>query len=82
MTPSFGTMRLRLAAILQARGMTAYGLHKASRGRLSLSTTHRLARDEWTCLSRTILATLCDVLSIEPGELFERRPQRSAKHRG
>ena len=54
--------------------MTAYGLHKASRGRLSLSTTHRLARDEWTCLPRNVLVALCDLLEVEPGELFERRP--------
>ena len=37
------------------------------------STTHRLARDEWTCLPRDVLAALCDVLDVEPGELFERR---------
>ena len=52
--------------------MTAYGLAKASGGRLSMSAAARLARDEWKCLPRAVLEALCEVLNVEPGELFER----------
>ena len=52
--------------------MTAYGLSKASGGRLSLSAAARLTRDEWKCLPRDVLEVLCEVLNVEPGELFER----------
>ncbi len=51
--------------------MTAYSLHKASKGRLSLSVAGRLARDEWKCLPREVMDVLCELLEVAPGELLE-----------
>lgn len=71
--PTFGIMKLRVPELLEERGLTAYALAKASDGRLSLSTAHRLARGEWKCLSAEVLEALCEVLEIDdPGPLFER----------
>lgn len=71
----FTRMRLRVSEILDERGMTAYGLHKASGGDLSLSACYRLAADDWDQLSRDALTALCDALKVEPGELFAYRPR-------
>lgn len=66
-------MKLRIPELLREHGMTAYGLHKASGGRLSLSGAYRLARGEWKALSSEVLDVLCDVFGIDdPGPLFER----------
>lgn len=93
MIPSFGSMRLRLAEILDENAQrdrepaTAYQLAKLSAGRLSMSAAARLVRDEWRCLPREVLETLCDVLGVEPCELFSRegakpsRTGRAAKRR-
>jgi DNA-binding Xre family transcriptional regulator len=67
-------MRLRVSEILDERGMTAYGLAKASHGALSLSQAYRLAADEWDQLPRETLTALCDALAVEPGDLFAYRP--------
>lgn len=72
-------MRLRVGELLAERGMTAYGLHKASSGRLSLSSAARLARGEWKCLSAEVLDALCDVLQVEPGDLLERDRRRRGR---
>lgn len=75
--PNFDSMRLRVPELLEERGLTAYALAKASDGRLSQSTAHRLARGEWKCLSSDVLEALCDVLEIDdPGPLFERDAAR------
>jgi len=73
-------MRLRVSDLLAERQMSAYALHKASAGRLSLSTAARLARGEWKCLSAQQLDALCDVLGVEPGELLERDHKRGRKN--
>lgn len=54
--------------------MTAYGLAKASDGRISLSTAYRLASGTGgERPSMDILEALCDVFAIDdPGPLFER----------
>jgi len=72
-------MRLRVAEILAERGMTTYRLAQASGGRISLTTAYRLAKDRWVCLPRDVLDALCDVLSVSPGELFEREKARKGK---
>lgn len=76
-------MRLRVPELLAEREMTAYRLHKLSGGRLSLSSASRLARGEWKCLSSDVMDVLCEVLDVEPGELFERTgtAKRSARKR-
>ena len=66
-------MRLRIPELLEKRGMTAYGLHVASEGRISLSTAFRLVRirGELQSFDRRLLETLCEVLRVAPGSLFE-----------
>jgi DNA-binding Xre family transcriptional regulator len=70
-------MRLRVGEILREKGMTAYGLSKASG--LELSATYRLAKDQWVQLPRETLIALCDALQVGPGELFvfEKKKRRA-----
>lgn len=68
-----------MSEILDERGMTAYGLAEASGGRISMSAAYRLADDKWEQLPRKVLDALCDVLGVEPGELFERDSKRGGK---
>ena len=72
-------MRLRVGEILAERGMTAYGLSKASGGRIELSAAYRLANDRWAQLPRETLTALCDTLEVEPGELFEFTPEKKRR---
>ena len=67
-------MRLRIPELLTARDITPYALAKRSGGRVSLSTVYRLVerRGRLQTYSSDLLDTLCDVLEVEPGELFER----------
>lgn len=74
-------MRLRIPELLEARGWNAYRLAKESDGRISQSTAHRLVADRGNLrlFSADVLETLCDILEVEPGELFERAtPPRKA----
>lgn len=66
-------MRLRLPELLEARGMTAYALAKASSGRISLSTIYRLVRQKGRAryIDAEVAEALCSVLGIGPAELFE-----------
>lgn len=53
--------------------MTAYQLAIASEDRISMSMAYRLGRTgAFRCLSPEQLDALCDVLRVEPGELFDR----------
>jgi transcriptional regulator with XRE-family HTH domain len=77
-------MRLRIPELLTAHGVTPYALAKRSGGRVSLSTVYRLVerRGHLQTYSSDLLDTLCDVLGVDPGELFERDvPKRVAKSR-
>jgi DNA-binding Xre family transcriptional regulator len=74
-------MRLRVPELLQARGLTAYYLATRSEGRISITAAYRYARTgAFRCLSPEQLAALCEVLDVEPGELFER--ERKPPKRG
>jgi DNA-binding Xre family transcriptional regulator len=72
-------MRLRLAELLAAREMSPYAFAKAVAPHVSQSTAYRLARGEWKCLSGDVMDVICDVLDVEPGELFERADPRRAR---
>ena len=74
-------MRLRLPELLKAREMTAYALARASRGRISMSLAYRMQRERgaFKCLSPDAIEALCEVLGVEPGELFERRSQSKVR---
>lgn len=54
--------------------MTAYALHKASDGRISMSAAYRLmrARGRVQFFDADLLDALCDALAVAPGDLFER----------
>jgi DNA-binding Xre family transcriptional regulator len=69
-------MRLRLPELLNERGMSAYALAKQSNGRISMPTAYRMARLSGRVqnFDAELLEALCDVLSVEPGELLERDP--------
>jgi hypothetical protein len=66
------TMRLRVPELLEEHEMTAYGLAKASNGRISLSTAYRLAAGEGgERPSMELLEALCEVFGIDDtGPLF------------
>jgi len=65
-------VRLRLRKVLEARGVTPYAL--AKRAGLSLTTIYRLTRKDgrFGRIEAETLDKICGVLSVEPGELFER----------
>lgn len=71
-------MRLRFNELLEAADITPYHLHKQSDGRISLSTAYRLARQDGrvALFDAQVLEALCDVLQVEPGELFEREKKK------
>jgi DNA-binding Xre family transcriptional regulator len=62
-------------------GMTAYGLAKASNGRLSVSQAYRLAQDDgrFGFISSDVLEVLCDTFDVGPGELLERGRKRGRR---
>jgi DNA-binding Xre family transcriptional regulator len=74
-------MRLRLPELLKAREMTPYALAQASRGRISMSLAYRIQREHgaFKCLSPDAIDALCEVLLVEPGDLFEKGPSRRVK---
>ncbi len=63
--------------------MTPYALAKASKGRISLSTAYRLARNHGRAnmFVSDVLDALCDVLDVEPGELFEHGAGKGRRRR-
>lgn len=77
-------MRLRINDLLKRRGLTPYALARASGGRVSLPMVYRLQRSQgrFTTIKADVLDGLCDVLDVEPGELFERERPTRRKARG
>jgi hypothetical protein len=67
-------MRLRLPEMLKERGLSPYALSKRSSGRISMSTAYRLVKLNGRVqnFDAGMLEALCDVMSVEPGELLER----------
>jgi DNA-binding Xre family transcriptional regulator len=74
-------MRVRLAELLESRGLTAYAVAQQSDGRISTSALYRLLKSDGRAryLDAELLDALCDVLDVDPGELLEREPARRAK---
>ncbi|MGH7514083.1 MAG: helix-turn-helix domain-containing protein [Gemmatimonadales bacterium] len=74
-------MRLRLPELLKARDMTPYALAQASRGRISMSLAYRMQRERgaFKCLSPDAIDALCEILGVEPGDLFERASQKKVR---
>lgn len=76
-------MRLRLPELLEERALTPYGLAQASGGRISMSLAYRIVREQgaFKCLTPPILEALCDVLKVEPDELFDREAKKPKRGR-
>ena len=73
-------MRLRVPELLKKRGLTAYSLATRSGGRISMTMAYAYSRKgAFRCLSPEQLEALCEVLDVEPGELFVRTPARKGK---
>ena len=64
-------VRLRVAALLQERGLTAYRLGRAAG--ITYPTAYRLAREsgDFSRLERDTLNRLCEFFRVQPGELIE-----------
>lgn len=76
-------MRLRVPELLKKRGLTAYALASKSSGRISMTMAYAYSRTgAFRCLSPEQIEGLCEVLGVEPGELFERRPAAKKSKRG
>jgi DNA-binding Xre family transcriptional regulator len=69
-------MRVRLAELMEPRGLTAYALAQQSDGRISTSALYRLLKSDGRAryLDSELLDALCDVLKVNPGELLEHEP--------
>lgn len=66
-------LRLRVGALLDERGMTAYQLAQQLEGRVNRSTVYRLARGEVTQVPLDVLEVLVDVFGLnDAGPLFDR----------
>ena len=74
-------MRIRVPELLDARNMTPYALAKASGGRIAMSTAYRIVqlRGKLETFDANMLEALCDVLEVEPSELFERSSRRTSR---
>ena len=66
-----GVLRLRLHQLLEARGMSPYGLAKFTG--LSLNTIYRLSRPNgrFRLIRADTIERLCGALRVTPTELFE-----------
>lgn len=82
-SPSFvgvSPLRLRVGALLEARGMTAYQLSKASDGRISMRTAYRLANGQATQVPLDVLDALVEVFELkDTGPLFEQDGRRKRR---
>ncbi|WP_414653584.1 helix-turn-helix domain-containing protein [Gemmatimonas sp.] len=79
-------MRLRLPELLEERGLTPYAVahHPLNGDRIKLTTMYRLVRSRGTHppFSPDLLEALCEILEVEPGDLFERERVARSKAKG
>jgi DNA-binding Xre family transcriptional regulator len=62
---------LRVPYLMEKAGITAYRLAADSAGRISRRSAYRLSTGEKAALYPDEIAALCDVLDVQPGELFD-----------
>ncbi len=77
----FSTVRLLVPDLIAERAMTTYALSKMVEGRVSRSAVYRMAAGEKVKLDLDEIAALCDAFDVEPGELFERVPEKGKRAR-
>ncbi len=75
------TLRLRFPELLENAGISAWGLHKLSKGRITAPTAYRLVRAKGAMNSfpRETLEALCDVLGVNFYDLWEYKKLRVAQ---
>lgn len=80
-TGQLSQVRIRLPELFKEHDMTAYGIARDSAGRILPSTLYRLARQRGRVkyFDSELLEALCDVLDVEPGDLFEREEKRRGR---
>jgi len=66
-------IRIRLPELLNESVPTAYAIARASGDRISQSAAHRLlaARGRIQRYDADLIEALCEIFSVDPGELFE-----------
>jgi DNA-binding Xre family transcriptional regulator len=76
-------VRLRIPELLDERGLTPYHLAQQSNGRISQRIAYRYVelQGRVKCFDATIMDALCDVLDVEPNELFEREGRPGKRRR-
>jgi len=64
-------VRLRIAALMREKGLTAYGLGRGAG--ITYPTAFRLAREsgDFSRLEKDTLNRLCEFFRVQPGELIE-----------
>ncbi len=75
-------VRIRIQELLAERGWTPYALSKATAGRVSLSTAHRLKRLEGRVktFDAEMLEVLMDTFRLKSlDELLEREPKKRGR---
>jgi len=70
-------MRIRFPELLERSGLTPYALAQKSKGRISLSAAHRLARTNGRVklFNAALLDALCDAFEVDPNALLERETE-------
>src|SRR2546422_10991077 len=71
-------VRLRLPELLEERGLTAYALSVAARGKISMSTVYRWtrARGRIQTIDTDLLEALCHALDAGPADVLELEGKR------
>ena len=77
--PPAPVLRLRIAELLAARGMTAYQLRQATGDRIPMRTAYDFLRPDRVRVRLDQLALVAEALEVTPAELFDYRP---AKRKG
>lgn len=69
-------MRLRFPELFTETGVNPYRLARDSNKRISLSTVYRLkrTRGKLQTFKSDMLDAICDVMNLQPGDLWEREP--------
>jgi DNA-binding Xre family transcriptional regulator len=73
MQRAFSSVELKVPELMKKQGVSAPDLWRDSAGRIGRRTAYRIANGEKDTLYLEEIAALCDLLGVEPGDLFERR---------
>jgi DNA-binding Xre family transcriptional regulator len=74
-----GTVRLRIDELLNDRGISTAEFCK--RTGFAYNTVLSMRRDAYERMGRKTLARICDILDVQPGEVFDYRGPRGGGQR-